>query len=68
MCPLTIKVPITSIIVPTTNSNEASDIAFHGIFVGGSINYNYFKEVSLKCLIIQIQQIQFLRIVIFNLT
>lgn len=39
MCPLTIKLPIMSIMVPPTNRRAANVIAFHGIFTGGLTNY-----------------------------
>jgi len=38
MCPLTIKLPIMSIIMPPTNKRAANVIAFHGIFTGGLTN------------------------------
>lgn len=38
MCPLTIKLPVMSIIVPPTKRRAANVMAFHGIFTGGFTN------------------------------
>ncbi|KYN45313.1 hypothetical protein ALC56_00159, partial [Trachymyrmex septentrionalis] len=38
MCPLTIKLPIMSMIVPPMNRRTANIMAFHGIFIGGLTN------------------------------
>ncbi|KYM87376.1 hypothetical protein ALC53_03563 [Atta colombica] len=38
MCPLIIKLPIMSMIVPPMNRRTANIIAFHGIFIGGLTN------------------------------
>lgn len=48
MCPLMIKLPTISIIVPPTNRRAASAIAFHGILTGGLTNCtekNYFPWI-----------------------
>lgn len=38
ICPLTIRLPMMSIIVPPTKRRAANIMAFHGIFTGGFTN------------------------------
>lgn len=38
ICPLTIRLPIISIIVPPTKRRAANVMAFHGIFTDGFTN------------------------------
>ena len=52
MWPLTMRLPMMSIIVPPTKRDPANPIAFHGIFTGGLMNYNNKHKLSNSKLLI----------------